>query len=467
VNRERHHQGCGGQPGAVPVVCRVARVDRVRFRAVLEVRPHRAAARSGEDEQGEREGVKKMSELRNVILQGDVLAMLATIPDKKIKCAITSPPYWPSLRDYEIATSIWGGDKNCQHEWQALPPVKRTSPGDIPTEGSIQSKRPNDIVNRPVQGSEWCARCEAWKGQFGHEPTGQLYLVHSMMVIDEIWRVLADDGSMWWNVGDAHAGSGGAGGNWNEGKRAGATKWRPRVVKANPHINHEPGKVTKDVKHVDGEYITYIRDRSLFGTPGRLEAAIIDAGWIVPNVIIWHKKAAFPFSGTRRFTIDYETFIWAVKNPDYYFVQQKEPRTTAIKHKKSSYGGVKKSNGNTKEAYSNDTYRGEAILNDDDDRNMRSVWQINTAKCKSNHFASFPQELVRIPIRACTRRGDVVFDPFNGTGTTCAEAKRQGRDYIGIEINPEYVKIAEKRIERQKVSKVEITTKKSLEAFIS
>jgi DNA modification methylase len=212
----------------------------------------------------------------NKIYRGNALDVLKTWPDGCIKAVITSPPYWPAMRDYEVPPVMFGGQPGCDHAWQALPPLKHTSPGDVPVPGSIQSRRPNDKVNRVVLGSEWCGKCEAWRGQYGHEPIGQLYIEHSMLFLDEIWRVLADDGSLWWIVGDAHAGSGGAGGDWNNGKRANAVKWHG----------------SRDVQ-------TCVRDRSLFMTPSRLEATVVDAGWIVPNVIIWKKKVPYPYSGDR------------------------------------------------------------------------------------------------------------------------------------------------------------------------
>jgi DNA modification methylase len=353
----------------------------------------------------------------------------------------TSGPYWPSFRDYDVPPVIFGGDPACAHEWRDLPPLKHTSPGDVPSKGSMQGNRPNDKVNRVVKGSEWCERCEAWRGQFGHEPIGQLFIEHSMLFINECWRILADDGSLWWNIGDAHAGSGGAGGDWNNGKRANAIKWRG----------------SRDVQ-------TNIRDRSLFMTPSRMQVAIVEYGWIVPNVIIWRKEVPYPYSGDRRFTIDYEPVIWCVKTLDYKFNQQKDKR---VSKGRPVVGGKKYTSKKGREN-SGHGMSGKLPANTEE-RNMRAVWDIPASRFRDpfapEHFAPFPQELPRIPIRACTNKGDIVCDIFSGLGTTCCEAKYQGRQWVGIELNEQYAAYSEKRIARQKVGADVRTKKKALDDY--
>lgn len=376
----------------------------------------------------------------NQIYHGDALAVMRSWPDKCVNMIFSSGPYWPAFRDYEVPPVIFGGDPACAHEWQDLPPLKHTSPGDVPSKGSMQGNRPNDKVNRVVKGSEWC-KCEAWRGQFGHEPIGQLFIEHSMLFINECWRILADDGSLWWVIGDAHAGSGGAGGDWNNGKRALAIKWRG----------------SRDVQ-------TNIRDRSLFMTPSRMEVAIVDAGWIVPNVVIWRKEVPYPYSGGRRFTIDYEPLIWGVKTLDYQFTQQTERRVS----KGRPVVGGKKYTSKKGRANNLNGMSGKPPANVED-RNMRTVWDIKASRLRDpfapEHFAPFPPELPRIPIAACTRKGDIVCDIFSGLGTTCCEAKRQGRRWVGIELNEQYAAYSEKRIARQKVAADAHTKKVLLDDF--
>ncbi len=365
-----------------------------------------------------------MSFKPNQIFHGDALTIMRLWPDGCVNMIFTSPPYFPAFRDYDVPPIILGGDPACQHEWQDLMPLKHSSPGDVPVPGSIQSQRPNDKVNRVVKGSEWCAKCEAWRGQFGHEPIGQLYIDHSMLFINECWRILADDGSFWWVVGDAHAGSGGAGGDWNNN----------------------------------------IRDRSLFMTPQRMEVAIVEAGWIVPNVIIWRKEVPYPYSGKRRFTIDYEPLIWGVKTLDYQFTQQKERRVSTGR----PVVGGKKYTSKKGRANNLNGMSGRPTKNIED-RNMRTIWDIPSSHFRDpfapEHYAPFPQELPRIPIRACTRKGDIVCDIFSGLGTTLCEAKRQGRQWVGIELNENYAAYSEKRVARQKVAADAHTKKILLDDF--
>jgi DNA modification methylase len=199
-------------------------------------------------------------------------------------------------------------------------------------------------------------------------------------------------------------------------------------------------------------------------TPSRLECAIVDSGWIVPNVVIWKKKVPYPYSGDRRFSIDYEPMIWAVKTTDYYFEQQTDKR---VSKGRPAVGGKKY----TSEKGRKNSAHGMSgkPTNNRERRNMRAVWEIETSKFKDpfapEHFAPFPMALVRTPISACTARGDVVADIFSGLGTTLCEAKRQGRKWVGVEAVDEYAAYSEKRIARQKIAADVHTTTKLLDDF--
>lgn len=402
-----------------------------------------------------------IDEITNRILRGDVFAILPSLPDNFVDCIISSPPYW-GLREYPGKKIVLGGVANCSHEWIFIPAINRSSPGDVPSPGSAASHRDNETVNRPVVSSDICNKCGAWKGQFGQEPTVALYIEHTILLMREFRRILKNTGSLWWNIADSYARNGGAGGNWNEGRRKKAPKWRQAK---DPAV-----------------------EAGLVALPERYVVAMTDAGWQRPNSIIWHKESCFPYSGGNRFTVDFEYIHWFVQDyKQYYFNQQMEPAKTSTKPagKRLTYGGVKKSMGNPQAAYTNNTYRGDAIYKNDGFRNMRTTWDINTSKCKDTsickdiehyatfpdvipagaskrkdieHYATFPEEIPERIIDATCPKSGFVMDPFSGSGTTLAVAKRMGRSFIGIELFDEYADYAERRIENTSVSRVKNET---------
>lgn len=154
-----------------------------------------------------------------MILHGNALEVLRTLPEASVHCVVTSPPYW-SLRDYKVPATVWGGDASCQHEWE--------SAGSV--EGYTSKKKWQHSVNgrgeqlEPVlrgdnpegwaliEQGKFCVTCHAWLGCLGLEPTPELYVEHLVSVFEEVRRVLRDDGTLWLNLGDCYA-AGGRGGN--------------------------------------------------------------------------------------------------------------------------------------------------------------------------------------------------------------------------------------------------------------
>lgn len=166
-------------------------------------------------------------------------------------------------------------------------------------------------------------------------------------------------------------------------------------------------------------------------------------GWILRNEIIWHKPNCMPSSAKDRFTVDFEKLFFFVKNKKYYFKQQIEPYTKPI----NRWGGtmIKRPNGADEYGVRQQT---RDCRPNKDGKNKRSVWSINTEPFSGAHFATYPEKLIEIPIRAGCPEDGVVLDPFFGVGTTGIVAKKQGKNYIGIELNPKYCKIAEDRIKQ-------------------
>lgn len=211
------------------------------------------------------------------------------LPDECIDMVMTSPPYW-GLRDYgEDVREIWGGDKDCEHNWTAVPIGGR-------------NKRPEDDdpkfareLSNPRGKSSFCQFCGAWHGQLGLEPTFQLYLDHMMIVCAEIRRVLKKTGSFWLNMGDTYS----------------ATRWS-----STPSTT---GK-SKPCSDVVLEKQISLPSKCLLGIPSRLRNRLVDEqGWICRNTIIWHKPNAMPSSVKDRCSNSYEFLFHLVKAKKYYY----------------------------------------------------------------------------------------------------------------------------------------------------
>ena len=152
-----------------------------------------------------------------------------------------------------------------------------------------------------------------------------------------------------------------------------------------------------------------------------------------------------PSSARDRFTVDFEKFYWFTKNQKYYFEQQFEPYTEPM----NRWGGdelTADGQSDWDEGTGQDTYRSRNMRPNPKGKNKRTVWSINTVPSKVKHFASYPETLIETPILSTCPEGGIVLDPFFGSGTTGAVAKRLNRNFIGIELNPDYVEIAENRL---------------------
>jgi DNA modification methylase len=254
----------------------------------------------------------------------------------------------------------------------------------------------------------WALRDYGAEGQLGLETTFQEYINKLCDIFDEVKRVLKKSGSCWVNLGDAYSGSG---------------------------------------KGVGG-----IKSKSLLQIPSRFAIGMCNRGWILRNEIIWHKPNAMPQSVRDRFTVDYEKLFFFVKSKKYYFEQQKEPMiTTDTNPPRGSKGvlGQENSGLRKQDQIGRADYTGfnkRYLPPKDLMRNKRSVWSINTKPFKEKHFATYPEELIITPIKACCPENGIVLDPFMGSGTTAVVARSLGLKYVGIELNPDYIKIADKRL---------------------
>lgn len=338
---------------------------------------------------------------RNTILIGDALATLRTLPSRCVQCVVTSPPYY-ELRDYGVP------------------------------------------------------------GQYGLEPTLDAWLDRMMAVFDEVHRVLKPTGTLWLNIGDSYA---------NDDKWGGATSGK--------HAQGLHGETSIGRK----KRRTGFKPKDLMLVPFRLALALQAAGWWVRSDIIWNKPAPMPESVTDRPTRAHEYVFLLTRSERYYYdaaairepLAAKTYTTFGIPHKpqgNDALGNVKSDNWGrtiaerrpkvwTASAEPHDKQRGHsrrhAGFNDHWDHitkaeqqalgcNKRDVWTVAAANFPEAHYATFPPALIEPMILAGSRPGDLVLDPFMGSGTTAVVAAQHGRDYLGIELSHEYAEMARRRI---------------------
>jgi DNA modification methylase len=265
----------------------------------------------------------------------------------------------------------------------------------------------------------WGLRDYGNDGQIGLEQTPDEYIIEMVNVFREVWRVLKDDGTVWLNLGDSYSGSGkGPAGNLG-------SKHNER------HLENKHSAIVPQG----------LKPKDLIGIPWKVAFALQADGWYLRQDIIWAKPNPMPESVQDRCTRSHEYLFLLTKSAKYYFDNQaiKEDAVTGSWDKLPPIGGKKhQENGNP-------TYSGNQPASDGK-RNKRDVWTINTKPFKGAHFAVMPEALVEPCILAGSRGGDLVLDPFTGSGTVGVVAKRHNRNFVGVELNPEYAQIAEERI---------------------
>lgn len=290
-------------------------------------------------------------------------------------------------------------------------------------------------------------------GQIGLEETPSEYIDKLVEVFREVRRVLRDDGTLWLNIGDSYAGSGkgrNKDGSFNEkAERIQSTGQRDSLIR-------------RTLSKAD----SYKR-KDLIGIPWLLAFALRADGWYLRADIIWQKPNAMPESVKDRPTRAHE-YIFLLSKSEHYHYDAEAVREPAVGFYNAAPAGSKgTSKPNTRRRGNSRTFRGGGVYthdqaadnsakverqshglvpNETGKRNRRSVWTVATRPYKGAHFATFPEELVRPCVLAGSKPGDTVLDPFSGSGTTGAVAVQEGRDYIGIEINPVYSKMSEQRL---------------------
>ena len=266
-------------------------------------------------------------------------------------------------------------------------------------------------------------------GQIGLEQTPNEYITVMVEVFRCVKDVLADDGTLWLNIGDSYAGSGkgrNADGSHKEGGKQGTNKG---AIAGALIKTKAPNCKPKD----------------LIGIPWMLAFALRADGWYLRQDIIWHKPNPMPESVRDRCTKAHEYIFLLSKSERYFFDSEaiKEPATGRDPGNKAhKYVDAY----NVGDSEKHRTKGGLLNVGPSETRNRRSVWSVATRPYKGAHFATFPPALIEPCILAGSRPSDIVLDPFMGSGTTAAVALQHGRQYLGCELNPEYGQLQQDRI---------------------
>ena len=334
--------------------------------------------------------------LRPTVLIGDAIARLRELPDGFVQMCVTSPPYW-GLRSY-------------------LPDGHADKPNEIGLELT-----PDAFVSRLVE------------------------------VFREVRRVLRDDGTLWLNLGDSYYsprvnGSVGENSTINSTRSRAAFRDVNRIKAANAkqHTNRGAniGGTGPRCEGLD------IKPKDLVGIPWRVAFALQADGWWLRQDIIWHKPNPMPESVTDRCTKAHEYLFLLSKSERYYFDAK------AIAEPCVTPGLIVGGRGSSWHDHKDDLRLGDRKDPEcngkhsafEDARNRRSVWTIATQPYAGAHSATFPEALVEPCILAGSREGDRVLDPFAGSGTTLAVAVKLQRRSIGVELNPSYQRLIERRL---------------------
>jgi DNA modification methylase len=324
------------------------------------------------------------------VIVGDNRETLKALPSESVQTVVTSPPYW-GLRDY----------------------------------GN------ND--------------------QIGLEQTPDEFIEQLCLVFDEVWRVLKDDGTIWVNLGDSYVGGKGASGQGSPDYQAKRALSGESINKAHDQIGGK--KKTRPADNMSTMRDSGLKPKDLVGIPWRFAFAMQARGWYLRQDIIWAKPNPMPESVTDRCTKSHEYIFLMSKSPKYFYDNQ------AIREKgemtaSDSAGSIQKDTrlthgmggGNSGINKAKQKLAEELLKFGYSMRNKRSVWNVTTRPYKEAHFATYPPELITPCILAGSKEGDIVLDPFSGSGTTGEVALQKGRNYIGLELNPEYAALSEKRL---------------------
>lgn len=370
-----------------------------------------------------------------VVLNGNCIDVLKTLEDNSVDCCITSPPYY-GLRDY--GTGKWvGGDPNCNH-------ARDNKVGTKCITGHSKMEDKENFVGDAIYKTV-CKKCGAVRidEQIGLEETPEQYVEKLVQVFREVKRVLKDTGTLWVNIGDTYN----VQSYKKDGNHVGNGK---QLTNVGSFINAVERKTDANCKPKD-----------LIGIPWMLAFALRKDGWYLRQDIIWEKPNPMPEPKRGRFTKSHEYIFLLSKKSKYYFDQESAMEVA------TGYDGRKDITMKGSAKYEVGTYgQGENSFasrahkrwefNDDEIpmRHKHDVWNIPVGNYEGAHFATYPVELVENCLLCGCPVGGTVLDPFSGSGTTGICAVANGRKYVGIELNKEYVELSNQRFDETFYRKV-------------
>jgi len=291
---------------------------------------------------------------------------------------------------------------------------------------TVLKTMPDKIINTCVTSPPyWGLRDYGMPGQLGLEAAPAEYISKMIEIFVEVNRILRDDGTLWLNLGDSYAP------NWNSIRKEGGA-----------------GLKKENIRKRSGRPPEGLKPKDLVGVPWRVALALQSDGWYLRQDIIWHKPNPMPESVTDRCTKAHEYIFLFSKNQKYYYDPEaiRDPIKDSTREDRRlnnpEYQTARPSRG-----FPGQASRGSGLLkpNENGKANKRSVWTVATKPYSEAHFATFPQDLIDPCIKAGSPKGGIVLDPFMGSGTTALVARKNGCNFIGIELNPEYIKLANRR----------------------
>ena len=259
--------------------------------------------------------------------------------------------------------------------------------------------------------------------QLGQEQTPEKFIDNLVNVFREVKNVLTDDGTCWVNLGDSYY-------NYRPGRGQGLAKQTVSTTKQD----------LPDVCPRRGNRLEGLKEKDLIGIPWMFAFAMRADGWYLRQDIIWHKPNPMPESVRDRCTKAHEYIFLFSKNKNYHYDNE------AIKEPAKDWGTRDRTQGKYHNPGTGLSPH-SGLTKSYEKRNKRSVWSVTKKPYKGAHFATYPAELIEPCILAGSEQGDIVLDPFMGSGTTAAVAKSLGRNYIGCELHEEYGELIQKRID--------------------
>jgi len=261
------------------------------------------------------------------------------------------------------------------------------------------------------------------ENQIGQEQTPDEFIDQLITVFKEVRNVLTDDGTCWVNLGDSYY-------NYRPGKGQGLPRQSVSTTKQD----------LPDVCPRRGNRIEGLKEKDLIGIPWQFAFAMRADGWYLRQDIIWHKPNPMPESVKDRCTKAHEYIFLFSKNKKYFYDNE------AIKEPATDWGTRDRSKGKYKvNDYGQTPHSG--LTKSYPTKNKRSVWSVTKKPYKGAHFAVYPPDLIEPCILAGSEKGDIILDPFMGSGTTAMVAKSLGRDYIGCELHEDYGNLIQKRVQ--------------------